>query len=125
MSRPPEAFVLTPHVCHQRAAAASPPDAWFGVMLTIALATQVRCELCILARPDKATQWNLSLESLLESRVRLDLVREVGRVFNEVLGDGIDLNIVGGHFNADRLNVGELRAACSAVSRRPFHASES
>ena len=73
---------------------------------------------------DKAAQWYLAFHPFLKARVSLNLFRKVGRVIYEVLRDGVDLDVVPGKLNADRLNVCELRTSRRAVGRCPAHATK-
>ena len=53
----------------------------------------MRCEMCIFPHADQTTQRLFTLQTLLESRVGLDLRWEVGRVPDEILGDHLHLNL--------------------------------
>jgi hypothetical protein len=70
------------------------------------LAAKVGSKLSVLSCAYQAPQGNLALQALLKPWIALNVRREVGRVINEVLRNGIHLNIVGGNLHADGLHVG-------------------
>ena len=79
------------------------------------LATQVGGEFGIFSGAHKTTQRDLALQALLKLRVALNVRGKVSGVINEVLRNGIYLNIVGRNLHADVLHVSKLGAPCGAV----------
>ena len=75
-------------------------------------------------RAAQPAQRHLALESFLELRQGLHFRGKIRRVLDEILRDGIDLHIVRRHFDADGLDVGQLRSASRAVRRRALHAAQ-
>jgi len=63
-------------------------------------AAKIGGELCILPCGDQTAERNLSLESFLKTRVGLHVSRKIGWVVYEVLGNGVDLDVVYGHLCA-------------------------
>lgn len=89
------------------------------------ITAQVSGELCVFSCPDKPSQWYFAFHAFLESRVCLDLRGKIRRVVDEILRNGIDLNVVGRDFDADGLHVGKLSASSRTVGRDSLHAAKS
>ena len=87
------------------------------------LATQVRDEFRIFSCRYKPPEWDFTLQPFLKARICLNFSREVRGIVDEILCDGIDLDVLVGNLNSHGLNIGKLGSSGRAISRSSAHAA--
>ena len=63
--------------------------------------TEIGGELRIFFGAHQAPQRHFAFQALLEAGIGLNIGREIGGIVHEILGDGIDLDVVGRDFDAE------------------------